>query len=656
MKKSASARTQTLTLFPERMKRFAFMFTFLLCIPSLVHAAALPFISEVAWAGSTASTSDEWFEICGIAGTDLSNWVLEGASANGVTLPAGSVLPESGAFLVSNYGSEDTKSTLGVQPDFITTSVALSNAQLFLVLRNASGVLIDTAGASGTAPLAGVSGSAKASMMRLFPLQDGGLTEAWTNAATSSGYDAGSTELGTPGICPEISVEPLPEEVVEAPVQPSNNFFPTTAVRVSEIYPAPLSGEKEWIELVNPSGIGEVLEGWTVEDGKGTATALAGTLLPWDRLVISAPKGSLNNAGDLVILKDSQGRIIDGAAYGDWDTALYPRVGEVAKGEAVIRLELQDAFDVTTVPTPNAANVLVRKTAATSASAEAGAQNPAPPILSTVILSKAKDPLSSMEDKTDPSTPLRSAQDDKKTELMAVKSSTKTSDVPAKKPAASRYKGSAYSAVVAVPLGIYSKTRMYVLRTGTVEELRLSKSTNITYASGQRISFVAQTKEENGATFLLANPKTLGRIGAAASNTFATITHWPTTSGSYRFTAELIALRADGAEVRLDGIEGDVLLPKSVGALKPGDRVEIEGFVSSGTRPRVVIPNAESFRLLEAAPVELTSRDLPRLHLPWFFTATLTAIAGGAGLVAYLRSERLKRLALVIQPLEEDYS
>lgn len=662
------------------MKRFAFVFALLLCLPSFTQAAApaveaTVYISEIAWAGSTASTSDEWIELCGAAGTDLSNWTIEGASTNALTLPVGSVIPESGAFLISNYGNEDAKSTLLAPTQYTTTSIALSNTQLFLSLRDPNTILIDSAGASGTPPFVGTSGSVKTSMLRLLPLQIGSLVEAWTSASVSNGFDAGSTELGTPGSCPKstdapvhttVPDEPAPIETIEATPAPSSTIqlLPTTAVRISEIYPSPRSGEQEWVELVNPSGIGEVLTGWTIEDGKGVATALTGVLLPWQRLVILAPKGSLNNAGDLVVLKDAQSRMIDGLAYGDWETALYPRVGDVTKGEAAIRLEFQEVFDVTTLPTPNAANVLVRNIPdaanasptpvsappsvstppspsaqpSPSTPAEAGVQRSTPPPIPPVILSAAKD----LSPERDSSVASRSQNDKRPTALAKPKTAT------------SRYKGVAYSAVIAVPPGVYSKTRMYVLHGNDVREMRLSKSTTAAYTSGQKISFVAQTKEDGGAAFLLANPNSIKRLGEAASNTFANIEQWPTIGGSYRFIAELTSLRTDGAEVRLNGIEGDVLLPKAIGALKPGDRVEIQGFVSPGARPRVVIPGIEFFRLYEAAPAQLANHDLPRTRLPWFYTAALTATAGGAGLAGYLRSERLKRLALLTQPIEED--
>lgn len=653
------------------MKHFVFVFTLFLLFPFFAQAsepapAPTVFISEIAWAGSATSTSDEWVEICGAAGTDLGDWTIEGASANRLVIPAGSLIPESGAFLISNYDHEDAKSTLASTTHDVTTSIALSNTQSFLLLRDRNDLLIDSAGASGTPPLAGTSGGLKASMSRRLPLQNGNTAEAWITSATSSGFDAGASELGTPGTCPESAAasipttaenEPAPPVVAETlPTPPASTaLLPTTAVRISEIYPAPRSGEQEWIELVNPSGIGEVLDGWTIEDGKGTATALAGVLLPWDRLVIPAPKGSLNNAGDLVLLKDAQSRTIDGLAYGDWDTAFFPHVGGVAKGEAVMRLELQESYAVTTLPTPKAANVLVApashatepssSTPPPSSNLSASTLPTEPRIPGTIIPAIASIAANTLEipiPKKDSSVASQPQNDKKKS-------------APGKsKNTAPRYKGSAYSGAIAIPPGVYSKTRMYILRDNALEELRLSKSTSASLVSGQRIAFVGQSKEDGGTSFLLANPNSIRPIGEAASNTFANIEQWPAVAGSYRFVAELTLLRAGGAEVRLNGTEGDVLLPKSAGALKPGDLVEIQGFVAPGARPRIVIPGMDSFRLHAAAPVQPANQDLPRLRLPWLPTAALTSAAAIAGIVGYLRNERLKRLALLAQPLEEE--
>ncbi len=634
------------------MKRIVFALACLLGSPLSVHAEASTsslsanrsvYISEIAWAGSSLSTSDEWIELCAAPGTDLSQWSLRGASTNALVLPSGSIVPESGAPLLSNYGDDDAKSSLGVRAHYVTTSVSLSNAQLFLSLHDASGALADVAGASGTPPFAGTSGSTKATMTRLRPLQNGDVAGAWTSATSSLGFDAGSMELGSPGTCQASASTPaqaeppheqVPADPIESPRPQTNSpLSPMAATRLSELYPAPRSGETEWIELVNPSGIGDILDGWTLEDGKGTATTLSGVLLPWSRLVISAPKGSLNNAGDLVVLKDERGRVLDGLAYGDWETSHHPHVGDIKKGESAIRIEFQDTFAVTASPTPNAANALTKNDESFDTQETAG-ETPSVP-----AAAQAAPPASA---------PAETKEAPQHTEPLVITTAMpRKSEEPAvKKPAAARYKGTAYSGTVAVPPGVYSKTRMYLLRAGSIDDLRLSKSTAARFVPGQKISFVAQAKEEAGSLFLLANPNSIKTSGSAASSTFATIDRWPDEAGGYRFTADLVALRADGAEVRLNGIEGDVALPKSAGVLKPGDRIEIQGFISPGARPRVVVPGMESFRLLKTVPVETLNRDVPKPRLPWPSAAAFTVAAGAAGTAGYLRNARLERLAL----------
>ncbi|HJV32852.1 MAG TPA: lamin tail domain-containing protein, partial [Patescibacteria group bacterium] len=339
------------------MRRFLAACSLLFLLPFSVRASGPTYVSEIAWAGSSASLADEWLEICGVPGTDLSGWTLEGASSVPLTLPAGAAVGPAGAYLVANYADDDARSTLAVAPDLVTAAVALSNASLFVTLRDATGAIVDVAGASGTPPFAGTTGDAKASMERLGAALDGGLAASWISATAALGFDSGATGLGTPGICggaPEAEpVAPTESPTSSAPTEapaapPSAPVEPMSAVRVSEIYPSPDSGEREWIELTNPSNIGEILDDWTVEDAKGTKTPLSGLLLPWSRFVVLSPKGSLNNDGDIVVLRDARGRVVDRVEY-----------PKTRKGEAYMRVELQDAFAMTAMPTPGAPNVVV---------------------------------------------------------------------------------------------------------------------------------------------------------------------------------------------------------------------------------------------------------------------------------------------------------
>ncbi|HTK60010.1 MAG TPA: lamin tail domain-containing protein [Candidatus Baltobacteraceae bacterium] len=650
------------------MHRFLAACSLLFLLPFSVRAA---FVSEVAWAGSSASLADEWLEICGAPGADLSGWSIEGASASPLALPAGSVIPASGAYLVANYADSDARSTLAVAPDLVTTSVGLSNSSLFLTLRDASGASVDVVGAAGSAPYAGTSGEMKASMERTDAAADGSGPSAWTTASASVGFDAGAPESGTPGACAASAPEPIPVPVsggmepppVPEPESPTDSATgveetsdpaptsdapaePMGAVRISELYPSPASGEAEWLELVNPSSTGEFLDGWTVEDARGTKTPLEGLLLPWTRFVLRSPKGSLNNDGDIIVLRDRLGRAVDRVEY-----------PKTPRGEAFMRIELQDAFVMTLTPTPGAANVFTEADVPEEAPSETMSpviipiQNP-PPLSSRPERSAADGTIRS---ETDPSASLGMTKiveaEPKKT--TATKPASKPAAKIAKKSPASRYKGASYAATVVVPPGVYSKTRAFVQRGGTIEELRLSKGPVSPWNVGDRITFVAQAKTEGAVAFLLANPNSVRTIGSASA-TFATAESWPDEAGGYRFTAEIASIRGDALEVKLGGVEGDVLAPTgTVSALKPGDLVQVEGFIAPGPRPRVVLPYALALRLFKAHLQDDAADPVRSSRLPTAFAVGLTAAAGGVGLLAYLRMQRLRRLALTQAPVEE---
>ncbi|MDO8667913.1 MAG: lamin tail domain-containing protein [bacterium] len=93
-------------------------------------------------------------------------------------------------------------------------------------------------------------------------------------------------------------------------------------VVINELVSDPADGEVEWIELYNKTS-GEIdLTGWRLEDGSKAKTNLSGSLAASGSgkyKVIEKPAGVLNNDGDLVVLYDASGKIIDQVAYGNWD-------------------------------------------------------------------------------------------------------------------------------------------------------------------------------------------------------------------------------------------------------------------------------------------------------------------------------------------------
>lgn len=166
-------------------------------------------INELMWMGSVGHTADEWIELRNMtsAPIDLSGWKLSkntGSETLMLTLPAGANIPADGYYLISNYSSTNVSSALNATPDYVTTSVDLSNSALQIKLYNGAidpANLIDTAG-NGGVPLAGNNGANKESMSRNSTPGDGTQAASWYTDTISNGtiyWDSADGNYGTPG-------------------------------------------------------------------------------------------------------------------------------------------------------------------------------------------------------------------------------------------------------------------------------------------------------------------------------------------------------------------------------------------------------------------------------------------------------------------------
>ena len=202
-------------------------------------------INELNWAGSSASTADEWIELKNLTGAaiDISNWRIEGAATSGgtLTIPAGSVIPAQGFFLIANFAATSSSSTLNVAPDWVTTSVSLRNSNVFYRMTDETGKHIDEADDGSGAPLAG-DNTTKASMERNRYVGGGTVAGGWHNSYQFVNFDSGVSQLGSP--------------------KAENNALPTVAIiRVSP--GATGSGEKNRFkldyEIYDPDGIADII-------------------------------------------------------------------------------------------------------------------------------------------------------------------------------------------------------------------------------------------------------------------------------------------------------------------------------------------------------------------------------------------------------------
>ncbi len=150
-------------------------------------------ISEVAWAGSARSASDEWLELTnrGLSDVNVGGWFMTGTATSGgsIEFAPDTMIPSSHTLLIANYKLDDDNTTLAISPDLVTTAVSLPNDKLDIVLAMPDGQIVDELHDAGKPDFG--SSTTFASMERQ---ADG----TWATAITSTNLLDG--QLGTPGV------------------------------------------------------------------------------------------------------------------------------------------------------------------------------------------------------------------------------------------------------------------------------------------------------------------------------------------------------------------------------------------------------------------------------------------------------------------------
>lgn len=131
----------------------------------------------------------------------------------------------------------------------------------------------------------------------------------------------------------------------------------TKNILINEIFPAPSSGDPEWIELYNASTKAVNLDGYKLYDQISSQSLLVEinqdtfpnnlVLSPQGLLVVSLPTNKLNNSGDGIVLKNANQEILDTLSYSDSQTNLsWSRPTPTSEDQQIFL----------TSPTPNAPN------------------------------------------------------------------------------------------------------------------------------------------------------------------------------------------------------------------------------------------------------------------------------------------------------------
>lgn len=151
-------------------------------------------ISEINWAGSEKSQADEWIELVNVTDTrkDISGWLLVGAATGGdaIALPDATILEAGEILLIANYKNGDEKSTLGINPNLVTTSLSLANSSLHVFLTDPHGLVHDSYEDTGTPDFG--------SSSPITSIERDVVTNTWKNSMSSIGLIV-TTQFGTPG-------------------------------------------------------------------------------------------------------------------------------------------------------------------------------------------------------------------------------------------------------------------------------------------------------------------------------------------------------------------------------------------------------------------------------------------------------------------------
>lgn len=101
-------------------------------------------INEIAWAGTDASSSDEWIELynTGMTAQDLSGWTIAALDGKPTLSLSGSIAPQ--AFFLIERTSDET--VIDIVADLVIpfSGGSLENAGETLELRDATGAVIDS--------------------------------------------------------------------------------------------------------------------------------------------------------------------------------------------------------------------------------------------------------------------------------------------------------------------------------------------------------------------------------------------------------------------------------------------------------------------------------------------------------------------------------
>lgn len=314
--------------------------------PTPTSTTALPLsiiINEVAWAGTAASSNDEWIELYnpGLNTVNLNGWHLFILDMNRNIvqdiLLTGSI-PAGGYYLLARSSSNTPTppacvvfNSADVTIDK-TFTASLSNSGAILELKDPPGNLVDTANSDGGSWPAGLSFN-YSSMERRGTVLDS--STAWFTFAGPTASNArdcvGNRVRGTPkgsNWAWTVTITPTPRPPKTATPRPPTPFG---RMVINEFLPRAgfdwnndgvIDVNDEFIEIENLGPVDVNLSGWKLDDEINTGSSpytLPNKILKTGEHAVfygSMTNILLNDSGDSVRLINKSGVVVDARTYG----------------------------------------------------------------------------------------------------------------------------------------------------------------------------------------------------------------------------------------------------------------------------------------------------------------------------------------------------
>ena len=326
-------------------------------------------INEIAWAGTSASATDEWIELYNTEtySIDISSWQLvSGDESPDIILPEGTIIAANAYFLIERT---DDNTVGNVTADLATSfgQGGLNNGGEMVRLFDSAGNVVDMVGSTGEAWYFGDSTS-KNSMERIDPAKAGNNASNWKSfsgtsvnknatdgpvngtpkaknstaiqVVISSGGGSGggggssstptstATPTPTPTPTPTSTPSPSPTPTPSPTLEPEGDTANLGDVVINEIAwmgTAASTSDNEWLELYNTTDQPINMNGWTLKSQDETPNITLSGIVPAsgyyllertddDTLPdITADQiytGALGNSGEHLVLKDTAGTTI----------------------------------------------------------------------------------------------------------------------------------------------------------------------------------------------------------------------------------------------------------------------------------------------------------------------------------------------------------